>query len=86
MFLAVSIGKPGFLGGVRVLVAGRQQSVAVGAKDRLQGCAVVLTNYGPSRRLKGVLGVIGPTRMAYSQTVARLRTVAQAASVRMAEA
>ena len=49
------------------------------------GCAVVLTNYGPSRRLKGVLGGIGPTRMAYSQTVARLRAVAHAASDRMAQ-
>jgi heat-inducible transcriptional repressor len=54
------------------------------ASSRLQGCAVVLTTYGPSDRLKGVLGVIGPTRMAYSQTVARLQAVARAASERMA--
>jgi transcriptional regulator of heat shock response len=45
----------------------------------------VLTSYGPSNRLKGVLGVIGPTRMAYSQTVARLQMVARGASERMAE-
>jgi transcriptional regulator of heat shock response len=45
----------------------------------------VLTTYGPSNRLKGVLGVIGPTRMAYSQTVARLQEVARNASERMAE-
>jgi transcriptional regulator of heat shock response len=32
-----------------------------------------------------VLGVIGPTRMAYSQTVARLQAVALGASERMAE-
>jgi heat-inducible transcriptional repressor len=55
------------------------------ASSNLQGCAVVLTNYGPSNRLKGVLGVIGPTRMAYSQTVARLRAVARAAGDRMGE-
>jgi heat-inducible transcriptional repressor len=36
-------------------------------------------------RLKGVLGVIGPTRMAYSQTVARLQAVARSASDRMAD-
>ena len=45
----------------------------------------MLTTYGPTDRLKGVLGVIGPTRMAYSQTVARLRAVARGASDRMAE-
>jgi heat-inducible transcriptional repressor len=56
------------------------------ASSQLQGCAVVLTNYGPSHRVKGVLGVIGPTRMAYSQTVARLRAVAQAASDRLTTA
>jgi heat-inducible transcriptional repressor len=55
------------------------------ASSQLQGCAVVLTTYGPSNRLKGVLGVIGPTRMAYSQTVARLQAVARSASERMAE-
>jgi heat-inducible transcriptional repressor len=55
------------------------------ASSNLQGCAVVLTSYGPSQRLKGVLGVIGPTRMAYSQTVARLRAVALAAGERMSQ-
>jgi heat-inducible transcriptional repressor len=55
------------------------------ASSQLQGCAVVLTTYGPSNRLKGVLGVIGPTRMAYSQTVARLQAVARSASDRMAD-
>ncbi|HMJ39822.1 MAG TPA: heat-inducible transcriptional repressor HrcA [Verrucomicrobiae bacterium] len=55
------------------------------ASSQLQGCAVVLTTYGPSNRLKGVLGVIGPTRMAYSQTVARLQAVARGASDRMAD-
>src|SRR5437899_2676663 len=54
-------------------------------EGHLQGCAVALTTYGPSNHLKGVLGVIGPTRMAYSQTVARLRAVARSASERMAE-
>jgi len=55
------------------------------ASSQLKGCAVVLTTYGPSNRLKGVLGVIGPTRMAYSQTVARLQAVARSASDRMAD-
>lgn len=53
---------------------------------QLRSCAVVLTTYGPSRRLRGVLGVIGPTRMDYGQVVGRLQAVAHHASERMAEA
>ena len=62
--------------------------IVIGSENtssQLQGCTVVLTTYGPTNRLKGVLGVIGPTRMAYSQTVARLQAVARGASERMAE-
>ena len=73
---------------LRELIGESDLSIVIGsenASSHLQGCAVVLTNYGPSHRLKGVLGVIGPTRMAYSQTVARLRAVAKAASDRMGE-
>ncbi|HEY1456865.1 MAG TPA: heat-inducible transcriptional repressor HrcA [Candidatus Dormibacteraeota bacterium] len=73
---------------LRQLIGESDLQIVIGsenASSQLQGCAVVLTTYGPSNRLKGVLGVIGPTRMAYSQTVARLRAVAQAASGRMAE-
>ena len=73
---------------LRELIGESDLQIVIGsenASSNLQGCAVVLTSYGPSRRLKGVLGVIGPTRMAYSQTVARLRAVAHAASERMAE-
>jgi heat-inducible transcriptional repressor len=73
---------------LRQLIGESDLQIVIGsenASSQLQGCAVVLTNYGPSHSLKGVLGVIGPTRMAYSQTVARLRAVALAASERMTE-
>jgi len=73
---------------LRELIGESDLQIVIGsenASSQLQGCTVVLTNYGPSHSLKGVLGVIGPTRMAYSQTVARLRAVAQAASDRMTE-
>ncbi len=73
---------------LRDLIGESEMQIVIGsenASSQLQGCTVVLTNYGPSHRLKGVLGVIGPTRMAYSQTVARLRAVAQAAGERMSE-
>jgi len=73
---------------LRELIGESDLQIVIGsenASSQLQGCAVVLTTYGPSNRLKGVLGVIGPTRMAYSQTVARLQAVARGASERMAE-
>ena len=72
---------------LRQLIGSSDLQIVIGsenASSQLQGCAVVLTTYGPSDRLKGVLGVIGPTRMAYSQTVARLQAVARSASDRMA--
>src|SRR5207249_356976 len=73
---------------LRELIGNSDMQIVIGsenASSHLQGCTVVLTTYGPSNRLKGVVGVIGPTRMAYSQTVARLRLVANRASERMAE-
>jgi len=73
---------------LRELIRDSDLQIVIGsenASSQLQGCTVVLTTYGPSKRLKGVLGVIGPTRMAYSQTVARLRLVANQASERMGE-
>ena len=73
---------------LRQLIGDSDLQIVIGsenASSQLQGCAVVLTTYGPTDRLKGVVGVIGPTRMAYSQTVARLQAVARRASDRMAE-
>jgi heat-inducible transcriptional repressor len=73
---------------LRELIGNSDLQIVIGsenASSQLKGCTVVLTTYGPSNQLKGVLGVIGPTRMAYSQTVARLRAVARSASERMAE-
>ncbi len=70
------------------LIGNSDLQIVIGSENtssQLQGCAVVLTTYGPSERLKGVLGVIGPTRMEYSQTVSRLQAVARGASDRMAE-
>jgi len=73
---------------LRQLIGESDLQIVIGSENtssHLQGCTVVLTTYGPSERLKGVLGVIGPTRMAYSQTVVRLQAVARGASDRMAE-
>jgi heat-inducible transcriptional repressor len=71
------------------LAAASELQIVIGSEHRmsqLRSCAVILTTYGPSRRIKGVLGVVGPTRMDYAATVGRLRTVAKHASERMAEA
>jgi heat-inducible transcriptional repressor len=73
---------------LRQLIGDSDLQIVIGSENSsslLRGCAVVLTTYGPSNRLRGVLGVIGPTRLDYSQTVARLQAVARGASERMAE-
>ena len=74
---------------VQELAAESELQIVIGSEHRtsqLRSCAVILTTYGPSRRVKGVLGVVGPTRMDYATTVGRLQTVARHASERMAEA
>lgn len=55
----------------------RGVAVRIGAEDSsdpLVETAVVATGYGPQRRAK--LGVLGPTRMDYPQTMAAVRAVA----------
>jgi len=70
------------------LVGDSELQIVIGSENQatqLRSCTVVLTTYGPTRRIRGVLGVLGPTRMDYGQVVARLRSVARRASERMAE-
>jgi heat-inducible transcriptional repressor len=50
----------------------------------LQECSLVLTTYRMTDRVRGTIGVIGPTRMRYGQIVARVRLVSQAASEALA--
>lgn len=71
------------------LVGSSDLQIVIGSENRtaqLRACAVILTTYGPSRRLKGVLGVVGPTRLDYGAAVSRLESVARHASQRMSEA
>ena len=73
---------------LRELIGESDLQIVIGSENataQLQGCAVLLTTYGPTSRLKGVLGVVGPTRMRYSQIVSRMQAVARAASSRLAE-
>ena len=73
---------------LRELIGDSDLQVVIGSEngtEQLRSCTVALTTYGPSGRLKGTLGVVGPTRMQYAQIVGRLGAVAKAASERMAE-
>jgi heat-inducible transcriptional repressor len=70
------------------LVGDSDLQVVIGSENvtsQLRSCAVILTPYGPSNRLKGVLGVVGPTRMEYGQVLGRLKVAAEAASARMTD-
>jgi heat-inducible transcriptional repressor len=70
------------------LVGESEMQIVIGSENQasqLRSCTVVLTTYGPTRRIRGVLGVLGPTRMDYGQVVARLQAVARQASERMGE-
>ena len=73
---------------LRELIGDAELQVVIGSENttsQLHSCTVVLTSYGPTNRLRGVLGVVGPTRMRYGQIIARMRAVARAAGNRLAE-
>lgn len=44
------------------------------AEEAFRGCAVILSNYG-ARGKRGAIGVIGPTRMAYSRAIPMIECV-----------
>ncbi len=50
----------------------------------LRECSLVLTTYRMAERLRGTIGVVGPTRMLYGQVVARVRLVSQTTSEALA--
>jgi heat-inducible transcriptional repressor len=57
--------------GVRIMI-GRESGV-----EQLSQCSLVLTTYRVGEGRGGTIGVLGPTRMRYSQVAPRLRLVAQ---------
>jgi len=57
------------------IVIGRENT-----SSGLRECSLVLTTYKMDDRVRGTIGVIGPTRMHYGQVVARVRLVSQATS------
>ena len=59
------------IGGVQVLIGGEN------TWQQLQNCSVILTRYGIPDQLSGALGILGPMRMPYSQTISTIRYVAE---------
>ena len=57
-------------GGVQVLIGGE------GTWEELRECSMVLARYGVPGLATGMLGVIGPIRMAYGQSVSTVRFIA----------
>jgi heat-inducible transcriptional repressor len=54
--------------------------VVIGAEnevEQLRGCSLVLTTYRAGHSARGTIGVLGPTRMRYSQVSPRVRYVSQ---------
>jgi heat-inducible transcriptional repressor len=60
----------GGVGGVQVLIGGE------GTWEELRDCSMVLARYGVPGLATGTLGVLGPIRMAYGQTISTVRYVA----------
>ena len=61
----------------------KEVEIIIGRENTSSGlreCSLVLTTYNMAERVRGTIGVIGPTRMPYGQVVARLRRVSQATS------
>jgi heat-inducible transcriptional repressor len=58
------------VGGVQVLIGGE------GTWEELRDFSMVLARYGASGLATGTLGVLGPIRMAYGQTISTVRYVA----------
>ncbi len=68
-----------FAGDVEIIIGKENTST------ELRQCSLVLTTYRMAEKLRGTLGVVGPTRMRYGQVVARVRLVSQAASEALAK-
>ena len=53
-------------------------SIIIGAENRLEelrNCSIIKANYDMGERISGSIGIIGPTRMDYSQVVAVLNSI-----------
>lgn len=67
------------IGDVQVLIGGE------GKWEELKQCSVILARYGIPGQASGMLGVFGPTRMAYTRTIPTVRFMAELLSTLVAE-
>ncbi|WP_322487408.1 heat-inducible transcriptional repressor HrcA [Chloroflexus sp.] len=66
-------------GGVQVIIGGEH------GEDAMRDYSVILARYGVEGAIAGVLGVIGPTRMAYPRSISTVRYIASLMSNLLAE-
>ncbi len=66
-------------GGVQVVIGGEH------GEDAMRDYSVILARYGVEGAIAGVLGVIGPTRMAYPRSISTVRYIASLMSNLLAE-
>jgi heat-inducible transcriptional repressor len=66
-------------GGVQVIIGGEHM------EDTMRDYSVVLARYGIDGSVAGVLGIIGPTRMAYPRSISTVRYIASVMSDVLAE-
>ncbi|GAB4434771.1 MAG: heat-inducible transcriptional repressor HrcA [Chloroflexi bacterium OHK40] len=65
--------------GVQVIIGGENSA------DEMREYSVVLARYGVDRAIAGVLGIIGPTRMAYPRSISTVRYISSLMSNLLAE-
>lgn len=65
--------------GVQVIIGGENSA------DEMREYSVVLARYGVDRAVSGVLGIIGPTRMAYPRSISTVRYISLLMSDLLAE-
>ncbi len=65
--------------GVQVVIGGEH------GRDKLREYSVILSRYGYGEQLAGVIGLIGPTRMAYPRSISTVRYISTVMSELLAE-
>ncbi len=65
--------------GVQVIIGGENSA------DEMREYSVILARYGVDRAVAGVLGIIGPTRMAYPRSISTVRYISSLMSDLLAE-
>jgi len=66
-------------GGVQVIIGGENSD------DEMREYSVILARYGVDKAVAGVLGIIGPTRMAYPRSISTVRYISSLMSNLLAE-